>query len=165
MKLSPTALKWVLRSYPPFFFQRIWIKNILEGFRGVDVKISKSFLNINTNRTVFGGTIFSALDPLYPILMDQIFKSKGINKTVAWLKSAKIEYRKPGTTNLSFAIRLQEDEIDEALATIRTTGRVIKVFKTEVYDTAKTLIAVSYNEIYIRDLAFPVPARAVFVPR
>src|SRR5690606_21420295 len=134
MKLSPSSLKWVLRTYPPFVFQRIWVNKIYDNFRGAEVKIYKSFLNINSNKTVFGGTIFSALDPMHSILLDQLFKQKGLKKTVAWLKSAKIDYLKPGTTDLTYRIQLDEDEIDEAFAVIKENGKVIKTFTTEVFD-------------------------------
>ena len=154
MKLSPTSLKWVLRTYPPFVFQRIWVKKIYDNFRGAEVKIYKSFLNINSNKTVFGGTIFSALDPMHSILLDQLFKQKGLKKTVAWLKSAKIDYLKPGTTDLTYRIQLDEDEIDEAFAVIKENGKVIKTFTTEVFDMKGVKCAVCQNEIYIRDLTF-----------
>lgn len=165
MRFSPTTLKWALRAYPPFLFQRIWIKQIYAGFSGIEVKIFKSFLNINSNKSVFGGTIFSALDPLYPILLDQICKAQGLQKTVAWLKSAKIEYRKPGRKNLTCSIRISADDIAEALASIKVSGKIIKTFKTDVYDTDNLLIAVAYNEIYIRDLTFPIPKREAYIPR
>ena len=154
MKLSPTSLKWVLRTYPPFVFQRIWVKKIYDNFRGAEVKIYKSFLNINSNKTVFGGTIFSALDPMHSILLDQLFKQKGLKKTVAWLKSAKIDYLKPGTTDLTYRIQLDENEINEAFAVIKENGKVIKTFTTEVFDMKGVKCAVCQNEIYIRDLTF-----------
>jgi uncharacterized protein YaaQ len=154
MKLSPSSLKWVLRTYPPFVFQRIWVNKIYDNFRGAEVKIYKSFLNINSNKTVFGGTIFSALDPMHSILLDQLFKQKGLKKTVAWLKSAKIDYLKPGTTDLTYRIQLDEDEIDEAFAVIKENGKVIKTFTTEVFDMKGVKCAVCQNEIYIRDLTF-----------
>ncbi len=156
MKLSPISLKWILRSYPPFFFQRIWVKKIHEGFKGIDVKIYKSFLNINANKTLFGGSIFSSVDPIYPILLDQAFKAKGMRNTVAWLKSAKIDYLKPGRTNLQFSIRLAEDEIDEAFEFIKENGKIVKTFTTEIYDNNGIKCAVCQNEIYIRDLSFDV---------
>lgn len=154
MNLSPTSLKWVLRTYPPFLFQRIWVKEIDNDFKGAEVKICKSFLNINSNKTVFGGTIFSALDPMHPILLDQLFKRKGLKKTVAWLKSAKIDYLKPGTTDLTYKIKLDDQEIEEAFQTIKENGKVIKTFTTEVFDKKGVKCAVCQNEIYIRDLKF-----------
>lgn len=154
MRVSPNTLKWGLRLYPPFFFQRIWVKKILDNFLGAEVKINKSLLNINSNRTIFGGTIFSAIDPFYPILLDQYFKHQGILRTVAWLKTAHIDYIKPGRHDLYVSFHLKEEVLLEALQTIKKEGKVVKTFQTQVFDKHGTLCAVAHNEIYIRDLEF-----------
>jgi acyl-coenzyme A thioesterase PaaI-like protein len=135
-------------------FQRIWVKHIQAEFTGIDVKIYKSFLNINANKTVFGGTIFSALDPIHSLLLDQIFKSKGMDNTIAWLKSAKIEYLRPGHTDLVFSVRLSPDEIENAYQAILTKGKIIQTFTTEIFDKNGVLCALSHNEIYIRNRSF-----------
>ena len=80
MNVSPKTLKWLLRFYPPLFFQRIWVVKFGEDFTWVEVKINKSILNINYNKTLFGGTIFSASDPFYAILFDQILQKKGFKE-------------------------------------------------------------------------------------
>ncbi|GAA4147660.1 DUF4442 domain-containing protein [Sphingobacterium kyonggiense] len=154
MRVSPNTLKWGLRLYPPFFFQRIWVKKILDNFLGAEVKINKSLLNINSNKTIFGGTIFSAIDPFYPILLDQYFKHQGILRTVAWLKTAHIDYIKPGRHDLYVSFHLKEEVLLEALQTIKKEGKVVKTFQTQVFDKHGTLCAVAHNEIYIRDLEF-----------
>lgn len=154
MTLTPTSLKWLLRLYPPFLFQRIWVQRVLKDFAGIDVKIYKSFLNINSNRTVFGGTMFAALDPIHPLLMDQVFKSRGMRHTIAWLKSAQIDYLKPGHTSLQFSVRLNPAEIDEAFATIQREGKVIRTFTTEIFDKNGVVCALSRNEVYIRDRSY-----------
>lgn len=154
MTLTPTSLKWLLRLYPPFLFQRIWVRRVLEDFGGIDVTIYKSILNINSNRTVFGGTIFAALDPIHSLLLDQIFKSRGMHRTVAWLKSAQIEYLKPGQTNLHLSVRLSPEEIEDAYTAIQREGKIIRTFTTEVFDKNGVLCALSHNEIYIRDRLF-----------
>lgn len=154
MKVSPNTLKWGLRLYPPLFFQRIWVRRIMDGFLGADVKINKSLMNINSNKTIFGGTIFSAIDPFYPILLDQYFKHQGISRTVAWLKTAHIDYIKPGKYDLEVSIRLNNQILEETLKTIKKEGKVVRTFQTQVFDKHGTLCAVAHNEVYIRDLDF-----------
>lgn len=156
MKLTPISLKWILRTYPPFLFQRIWVKNIHPEFKGIDVTIFKSFLNINANKTVFGGTIFSSLDPIHSILIDQYLKARGMKHTVAWLKSAKIEYLKPGRTNLHFSVRIKDEEMEYAYQTIQTNGKIVHTFTTEIFDKKGVKCAVCQNEIYIRNLKFDI---------
>lgn len=126
----------------------------MDSFLGADVKINKSILNINSNKSIFGGTIFSAIDPFYPILLDQYFKHQGITRKVAWLKTAHIDYIKPGRFDLEVSIRLNQDILDETLHTIKKEGKVVRTFQSQVFDKHGTLCAVAHNEIYIRDLDF-----------
>ncbi len=126
----------------------------MDGFLGADVKINRSLMNINSNKTIFGGTIFSAIDPFYPILLDQYFKHQGISRTVAWLKTAHIDYIKPGKYDLEVSIRLNNQILEETLKTIKKEGKVVRTFQTQVFDKHGTLCAVAHNEVYIRDLDF-----------
>jgi hypothetical protein len=153
MKTSERTLKWVMRFYPPLFFQRIWVKRFHSGFRGVDVIVINSLLNRNYNSSIFGGTIFAAADPFYPILFDQIFKRKGF-KTQVWLKSGTIKYLKPATSKLKFSIILTEEDIDKTEKTLENEGRSVSTFHLKLYDANNEICALIDNEIYIRDLNF-----------
>ncbi|MFC5283929.1 DUF4442 domain-containing protein [Pedobacter alpinus] len=151
MKVSPKTLKWVLRFYPPLFFQRIWIINFGDNFKSVEVKINKSLLNINYNKTIFGGTIFAASDPFFAILFDQILTKKGF-KVRVWLKSAHIQYLKPGNTNLYFKINITDADILDVEKDLKTVGKFIKTYPIEIYNKQGTLCAVVQNEVYVRNL-------------
>jgi acyl-coenzyme A thioesterase PaaI-like protein len=151
MKVSANTLKWALRFYPPLFFQRIWVKSFAEDFRSVEVKINKSLLNTNYNRTIFGGTIFSASDPFYALLFDQIFRIKGF-KTRVWLKSANIQYLKPGNQDLYFKIILSEDDILEAEQALKTIGKFVKSYPIQITNKNGEICALVNNEVYIRNL-------------
>src|ERR1700733_11508734 len=126
MLLSENVLKWALRFYPPLLLQRIWIIKFEKGFRGVNVKIVKSLLNKNYNNSIFGGTIFAAADPFFPVLFHQVFLHKGYN-VIAWSKSAEIQFIKPSLTNLYIDIHITEEEINEAEHALNATGKYIKI--------------------------------------
>lgn len=153
MKLSEKSLKWLIRFYPPLFFQRIWVRRFHENFRGVDVLIVNSIFNRNYNASVFGGTIFAAADPFYPILFDQIFKHKGYN-TVVWLKNGSVKYIKPARTNLTFSITLSELEIEETEKMLNKHGKYVSTFTISLYNKNKEICAIIENDVYISDLNF-----------
>ncbi|MEZ0453025.1 DUF4442 domain-containing protein [Sphingobacterium thalpophilum] len=159
MRYSPLALTWLLRVYPPFLFQGIWVKKISPGFKGAEVKIYKTLFNINTNKTLFGGTIFAAADPIFPILLDQYLQMTGFKKTVAWLKSSTIEFKKPGKTSLSYKVELPDQLLSECTEAIRSRGKIVKNFSLEIKDRYDELCAVVRCETYIRDLNFTFPPR------
>jgi len=151
MVVSENMLKWAMRFYPPLFFQRIWVIKFDKGFTGVHVKIFKSFLNVNYNRTIFGGTIFSASDPFFALLFDQILQRRGL-KCRVWLRSAEIRYLKPGATNLYFTISLSEQQIKEAETILVTEGKFVKAYPMNIFSSEGLLCATVINEVYIRNL-------------
>ena len=151
MIVSENTLKWAMRFYPPLFFQRIWVIKFDKGFTGVHVKISKSILNRNYNHTIFGGTIFSASDPFFALLFDQILQRRGL-KCRVWLKRAEIKYLKPGASSLYFSISVSEEQIMEAKTTLEIEGKFVKAYPMNIFNSEGVLCATVINEIYIRNL-------------
>lgn len=149
MIVSERTLKWALCLYPPLFFQRIWVRRFHPGFRGVDVKISNSFLNRNYNGSIFGGSIYAATDPFYAILFDQLMQRSGF-KVRVWLKSASIQYLKPGLTSLYFTLVITDEMIDEAKTALNTNGKFVKSYPMELYNKQGELCATVQNEVYLR---------------
>ena len=151
MVVSENVLKWALRLYPPLLFQRIWVIRFHKDFRGVKVKVNKSLINNNYNNSIFGGTIFASADPFYPLLFHQIFTHKGY-KVRVWLKSAEINYIKPGRTDLFFTINISEADIEKIEKVLNTTGKHVKAYPIEMYNKQGELCVTVNSEIYIRNL-------------
>jgi hypothetical protein len=153
MVVSENTLKWIMRFYPPLLFQRIWVVDFNKGFRGVTVKVFKSIFNKNYNGSIFGGTIFAAADPFYPVLYDRVLNTAG-KKLKIWSKSSKIDFLKPALSDLSFSIILTDADIDLAIQTLNIYGKYEHDFLIEMYDENNEVCASLINEVYIRDLNF-----------
>ncbi len=151
MVVSENVLKWALRFYPPLLFQRIWVIRFEKDFRGVKVKVNKSLINNNYNNSIFGGTIFAAADPFYPLLFHQLLTHKGYQVRV-WLKSAEIKYLKPGRTDLFFNINITDADIEEVEQVLNTIGKHTKTYPIEMYNKQNELCVFVNSEIYIRNL-------------
>ena len=151
MVVSENVLKWALRFYPPLLFQRIWVIRFEKNFRGVKVKVNKSLINNNYNNSIFGGTIFAAADPFYPLLFHQVLTHKGY-KVRVWMKSASINYVKPGRTDLFFNINITEADIKEIEQVLNTNGKHIKAYPIEMFNKEGELCVFALSEIYIRNL-------------
>lgn len=151
MYASERVLKWVMRLYPPLLFQRIWVKKFEKDFKGVQVKIFKSILNINYNRSIFGGTIYGAADPFYAVLFYQALLRRGY-KTLIWQKAAEIDYIKPGTSCLYFSISLTDDDISEACRILDEEGKFVKAFPIEIKDSNENVCARITSIVYVKSL-------------
>ena len=151
MAVSERALKWIMNLYPPLLFQRIWVVGFDKGFRGVNVKVFKSLFNKNYNGSIFGGTIFAATDPFYAILFDQLLQRKGF-KVRVWLKSANIQYLKPGRSALFFTVVITDDMLKDAIDALNNSGKFIKAYPMEIKTKDGEICATVMNEVYIRNL-------------
>jgi hypothetical protein len=85
---------------------------VSSDFREAHVELPLSWRTRNRVGTIFGGSLYGAVDPVYMILLMQIL---GPGYTV-WDKAASIRFRKPGKTTLFARFLLTEEEI----ATIRS---------------------------------------------
>jgi len=148
MKISENILKWVMRLYPPLLLQRIWTQKIHKNFRGADIKINRSLFSLNFGKAIFGGTIYSATDPFYAMLLGQILRNKNYDITV-WLKSASIQFLKPARSDLYYSIHITDEMVKEVEETLNSKGVFIKSYTIEIYSKDKILHAVAKNEIYI----------------
>jgi hypothetical protein len=153
MLVSEDILKWAMRFYPPLLFQRIWVIRFEKDFRGVHVKINRSLFNKNFNNSIFGGTIFSAADPFYPLLFHQLLNRKGY-KMVTWSKSSEIQYYKPGMTDLYFKINISASEIADCEHVLNTVGKYLKSYYIDIYDKHGEICVSIVNEVYVRNLNY-----------
>ncbi len=113
-------------------------------------------MNKNYNKSIFGGTLFAAADPFYPILFYQVLTKKGYRLKV-WSKSSKIDYLKPGITDLHFKISLSEEDIAEAENTLNTVGKYAVHHPVDIYDKSGDMCVSVMNEVYVRNLDFIDP--------
>jgi len=151
MIVSEKTLQWGLCFYPPLLFQRIWVRRFHSGFRGVDVKINKSLFNKNYNGSIFGGTIYAATDPFYALLFDQLLQREGF-KVRVWLKSASIQYLKPGRSTLYFTIIVTDEMLNDAITALNTTGKFVRAYPMEILNKQGEICATVMNEVYVRNL-------------
>jgi len=150
MKLKAWQVKWMLRIFPALLFSRVWVKYMSNDFKSCTVSVKPSILNRNLQRTIFGGTIFSAFDPWFALMFWQIFAHRG-QKLEAWLKSAEIDYKKPAATRLSIQFNISDADIAEAEAALASEGRFQKWMKAEAINTDGVVCAEARLLVYIRN--------------
>ena len=112
-KYSSKLLRKIMNFFPPLFINRIKIVENDSDFMNLKVEVKYSWLNKNLQKAIFGGTIFSAIDPYYAVMYWQIFSTRGIPMEV-WVKKVDIRFRKAATSNLEIVFSLTEIDIENA---------------------------------------------------
>ncbi len=126
-------MRWVLRAYPPLFFQRITPVFFAEDFRAARVRVRRSLWTRNLNGTTFGGTIYAAADPVFALMYWQALARRGV-ATRSWLMAARAQYRRPATSSLALDFALSAADLDAAEAELRRRGKAVRIHQVEARD-------------------------------
>jgi len=109
----------MMNLFPPLLINRIKIIEADQEFKQLKVRIKYSLWNKNLQNAIFGGSIFSAIDPFYAVMYWQILNSKNLPVEV-WIKKAEIRYRKAATTNLYIDFKLSNTAINNAIKALQS---------------------------------------------
>ncbi len=142
-------LRWVLSVYPPFLLNRIRVAAIGPGFRTCRVHVHRSVVTRNLQGSTFGGTIYSAADPIYPLMYWQIFAHRG-ERVQAWLRSATVRYLKPASGRVTFEFALSDDDVERACAALAEHGRYAHTHTAEAVSVDGQVCTVVDAEVYLR---------------
>lgn len=149
MKLRPWQLKWLLNCFPPFLINRIRVVALGDDFLTSTVKIRHSLFNRNFQGSIFGGSLFSAGDPVLALMYWQSLIRR--NRPVrVWLKEATIRYRVPARSDCTIHYELTETDLENALASLGTTGKYDVWHESRMELTDGIVAAVIRTRIHIQ---------------
>lgn len=110
---------------------------ISDNFKYVKIKLPLNWTTRNIVGTIFGGSIYSAVDPIYMVMFMKILGSEYI----IWDKSAVIDFRRPGRDVLEAEFKIDESMVEDIIATLENKRSTKKTFVVELYDRKKVLCA------------------------
>lgn len=123
------------------------ILTVSEDLMYVKIKIPLSIKNRNYVGTIFGGSLFSATDPIYMI---QLLNILGKNYVV-WDKSATINFRRPAKETVFSEFILSQDDINLIKNKVLEHGEFNLVKTPNIVDKNGVVIAELSKTVYIAD--------------
>ena len=115
--------------------------------REVHLRLRRNPWTYNYVGTIFGGSLFSASDPFYMLMLLRIFG----NQYVVWDKSASIRFRKPGRTTLYMRYELTDEVIESIRQDVATHGQTERSFTLQWLDKDGTVHAEIERLCYVAD--------------
>lgn len=130
-------LRWRFNRYPAYRQSGARVTHIGEDFREITVKLPLNRLTRNLHGTIYGGSMYAAVDPLHAVL---VAYHLGPDYHV-WMKSAQIDFKRPGRGDLFATARVSQHELDEIRAALAHTAKLDRVFKLNLTDAAGAVAA------------------------
>ncbi|MCB4798392.1 DUF4442 domain-containing protein [Tamlana sp. PT2-4] len=116
----------------------------------VKIKIPLSYKNKNFVGTIFGGSLFSATDPLYMIQLINILGKD----YVVWDKAATIKYKKPARSTVYCEFIFKNDEIKNIKSVVAEHGEFNLIKNTNITDKNGVVISELSKTIYVANKSF-----------
>ena len=129
--LHSRLLRWKFNWFPPYRGSGARITYIDATLREVRMRLPLNRRTRNLNGTIFGGSIYSAVDPIHAVMLAHVL---GPKTHVAWTKEAHIRFKRQGRTALTARFVLEEAEVEEMRTELARAGKAERRFPVELFD-------------------------------
>lgn len=124
--------RWLFNFFPAYRGTGGRVVYVADDFREVRVKLPLNWRTRNYVGTIYGGSIYASIDPIYMLMLMKIL---GSGYTV-WDKAANVRFRKPGRETLFADFNLSPDEIAEIKRLAENERSIDRIYTVELRDRA-----------------------------
>lgn len=122
------------------------LKYIAEDWSEVRLELPLSWRTRNYVGTIFGGSIYSAADPIYMLMLIHRLGPEFI----VWDKAAAIQFKKPGRETLHARFVVGDDELTAIRSALESERAIDRTYSIDLVDGSGTACATIEKIIYIR---------------
>lgn len=137
--------RWKFNLFPAYRGSGARVLYISEDYRKIRVKIPLSWRTRNYVGTIYGGSMYAGIDPIYMLML---IKTLGKNYIV-WDKAANIRFKRPGKETLFADFLIREEELNEIKLLLETQKSVDRIYTVELKDKNGKIHCVIEKTLYI----------------
>lgn len=137
--------RWRLNCFPAYRGSGGRVTYIRHDWTEVHVAVPLSWRTRNYVGTIYGGSLYGAIDPIYMLMLMQCLGPD----YVVWDKAASIRFRRPGRTRLSATFALQPELLAGICDELRSVAKLDRVFSVELKDAGGVVHASVEKTVHI----------------
>jgi hypothetical protein len=124
------TFRWLMNLWPCYWGTGARITHVASDWSEVRVRLPLSWRTRNYVGTIFGGSLYAAVDPFYMLMLIHLL---GPDYTV-WDKAASIRFRKPGRGTLTATFHIDANELEEIRLLLREQPKVDRTYTLNLVD-------------------------------
>src|SRR5438270_5905137 len=144
--MNARLLRWKFNFFPAYRGTGARVTYIADDFSELRVRLPLSWRTRNYVGTIFGGSMYGAVDPMYMIMLIQLLG----RDYVVWDKAATIRFRKPGRGTLYATFKMDDAELDLIRDAAKNGEPFDRVYNVDLVDRDGVVHASIEKTIYIR---------------
>ena len=144
--LKTRLARWGFNFFPAYRRTGARITYIARDWREVRIKLPLNWRTRNYVGTIFGGSLYGAVDPLYMVMLIKVLGPEYI----VWDKEATIHFKQPGRTTLYATFAIDEQELQTIREELIDKPKIDRVYRVELADADGNVAASVEKTIHIR---------------
>lgn len=137
--------RWLFNFFPAYRGTGGRITYISHDWHRVKMRLPLSWRTRNYVGTIYGGSIYAAIDPIYMLMLMNIIGPEYI----VWDKAANISFLKPGRETLYAEFHLSAEEIDDIKISAENVRSIDRVYTVELKNIEDVVHARIEKTLYI----------------
>lgn len=138
--------RWGFNLFPAYRGTGGRVIYIAHDWKEVHVALPLNWRTRNYVGTIFGGSLYGAIDPIYMLMLIHTLGPE----YVVWDKAATIRFRKPGKATLYARFVLTDEELGAIRTLTAQNPSVDRVYPVELVDKNGVVHASFEKTLYIR---------------
>ncbi len=139
-------MRWGFNFFPAFRGTGSRVTYIANDYREMRVELPLNWRTRNYVGTIFGGSLYGAVDPHYMIMLMKILGPE----YVVWDKAATIRFKRPGRGTLSARFLIDDEEIATIRRLTENGQSTDRVYTVDLTDENGVVHASVEKTVYIR---------------
>jgi acyl-coenzyme A thioesterase PaaI-like protein len=144
------AYRFILNFWPCIRGTGGRVARISDDFREIDIRLPLNWRTRNRVGTIFGGSIYASIDPIYMLMLMEILG----RDFIVWDKGAAIKFKRPGTRTMYAHLRLSAEFTDDIKRKVLAQGELTFDLPVHYVDEAGLEIAEIQKTLYVATKPF-----------
>jgi acyl-coenzyme A thioesterase PaaI-like protein len=142
---SSKIKRWKFNFFPAYRGSGGRITYIADDYREIRIRIPLNWRTKNYFGTIYGGSMYSAVDPIYMVMLINILG----RDYIVWDRAAQMKFRRPGKETLYAEFIVTDGEIEEIRRELETKHSVDKIYTVKLRDKSGKVHAEVEKTLYI----------------
>ena len=144
--LKTRLFRWWFNFFPAYRRTGGRITYIAGDLHEIRVKLPLNWKTRNYVGSLFGGSMYGAIDPIYMIMLIKLLGPEYL----VWDKSATIQFKKPGRKTLYARFVVGPEELAEIRRRLETEHSINRMYQVELTDGEGDVCASFEKTLYMR---------------
>jgi len=142
-------MRWKFNLFPVYRRTGARITYFSGDWREIHIKLPLNWKTRNYVGTIFGGSMYAAVDPMYMVMFINLLGPEYI----VWDKAASIKFKQPGHSTLQAKFKITKAELNYIRTTLKAQSKLDRSYQIELMDEEGAVCAVVEKVIHFKKKA------------